>query len=153
MGGSIHNNNKWKGSSIQGVVINGAVKDGMVFWKDRDIYIGQLSDLPINGLELKEALSSQENIRQGGSYIITTDSISDSFIVAIPSSRNLVKITSSNNETLFLNVRNDDENNFKLSTDITSIPNNLNIEEDYKVYILETVLLYSLGTTIIIDIV
>ena len=139
--GTLSQNHKWAGVRINGNISNGIAKGGEVIWKLIRIFGGLTSTMPITGEDVRTAIPTFNKV---GIFTITANGVDKNYVVAIPEFITLVKITSSNNETLY-DKNNISNSNFKLSTTITSIPDNSGVNIPYKVYTFNSILPYSSG--------
>lgn len=140
--GAIKGGKKWEGVVINNFDVDGVAKAGDVIWETERYYMGILNSIPSTGVELKKELSLQPTIKERDNYIINANGFSKYFVVAIPQGKTLLNIKSSNNENLYSHLEPEENNNFKLSTEIESIPKD-GIDRLYKVYVMKTAIAFS----------
>ena len=144
--GTLSQNHKWVGVRINGDISNGIAKGGEVIWKLIRIFGGLTSTMPTTGENIRTTIPTFNEV---GTFTITANGVDKNYVVAVPEFITLVKIISSNNETLY-DRDNISSSNFKLSTTITSIPDNSGVSMPYKVYTFNSILPYSSGVILTI---
>jgi len=101
-------------------------------------FAGSMSSLPTTGAEIRSALLSTSVINTGNSFSFTTGTTNKVFVIAIPSTKNLVAVKNTGtNEDLV----------FTLSG-ISTVPDASGTARTYKVYIMENTIPFSTNYTL-----
>lgn len=99
-------------------------------------FAGQTSTVPTTGEQIRSMLITSSVLNTGNSFTITANGIDKNFVIAVPSTKTMVKVMTSNNENV--------TSNFNISP-ITTVPDAGGDPQSYKVYIMSTVGVFSEG--------
>lgn len=130
------------------IIICDGTTDDEVIVKQFDVYAGSTSVMPINGLEIKNNIPVFVNLK---TIIFELNGIDTILIIAIPADKNILKVVTSNSETLY-HKNNILESDFELDENIVSVPNDFNVDRPYTVYVFKTVLPFSKAMNLTITI-
>lgn len=99
-------------------------------------FAGQTSTVPTTGEQIRSMLITSSVLNTGNSFTITANGIDKNFVIAVPSTKTMVKVMTSNNENV--------TSNFNLSL-ITTVPDAGGDPQSYNVYTMSTVGVFSAG--------
>lgn len=145
--GTIQNGIRFKGMYIDNHRCIGAVTNSKVFWRALYIFAGVSISIPTTGQEVINSLVGFPTHNDDREFNVNMDGEGTTIIIAIPQQLNLIRVTSSEGETLF-NSNSITGNNFVLSDTINQIPDGNGNLLPYKIYMATSALPYSSGITL-----
>lgn len=102
-------------------------------------YAANVANFPATGVDLRTQLVSTSVVNTANTFSFTTGTTNRRFVIAIPSSKNLVSV---------INAGTNENLTFTLSSTITTVPDASGTNQSYKVYTLENAVPFSTNYTL-----